>query len=176
MSSVHLFGLDAEAFAQRIQSEKTQILEATRARVESEGRLSPEEIELGMELAGKLCDGDLPADCTEDWFWVLCWIADTHWERIPLEALFSIKRFSYVEEIGIWPLFGRWQPPFSIPRAETSPPAVGFVPAKQINTDVLPELEAMPTTDVYAVQAREQLMEILESLEEDGLDLLAIFI
>lgn len=174
--TVHLFAHEAATFAERLRHQPEAILERTRARVAREGELGPEDLEYGLSLAEAICRGDLPPVCSEDHFWALCWLADTELERIPLNVLVSVKRFAYIEEIGLWPLLGRWSPPFPVPRAESVPPGVGFLPHDRIRPEALPCLANLSGNDENVRYARQQFMEVLESLDEDRLDLLAICI
>lgn len=172
--TVHLFALDADAFASELSEQSENILQQTRARLEHEKQLDANDIDYGLTLATAICRGDMPNDCSEDYFWSLCWIADTVLERIPLGVLISVKRFSYIREVGLWPLLERWQPPFAAPRSTSMPPGVGFLPHQQISATAIPFLGELSDQDVDATYARQQFVEVLESLDEDHLDLLAI--
>lgn len=174
--TVHFFALDSREFAERLKSDADDILKRTRLRLRKEGDLSRRDLECGLTLAAAICRGDVPAVCSEDHFWALCWIAETELESISVGVLIDLKRFSFIEEIGIWPLLGRWRPPFPVPKAEKAPPAVGFLPRDQNAATAIPTLQALPNNDEDVRYARQQVLEVLESLDEDGLDLLAILV
>lgn len=120
--TVHLFALDAPAFARKLRDQREPILARTRARAKREYELSAADLKHGLDLADRICRGDLPGTCSEDYFWALCWLAQAELEQVSLGVLISIKRFSYIEEIGLWPLVEKWEPPFRLPRSKMAPP------------------------------------------------------
>ena len=172
--NVYLYALDATEFAQRLPREADEIIAATRQRLQDSDKLSSAELDRGLEMATCICQGNLPPTCKADDFWALVWIADTCLETVEMNALIGVKSFSYIEDTGIWPLVGRWQPPFPVPRNPQIPlPKLGFVPHESI-PEALLELSARTSQDPFTVNARRVFMEILESLEEDRLDLLVV--
>ena len=172
--TVHLFGLDGKDFAERLVNDGKEILDQTRARVQKERRVSKGDLERGMEIAQAICNGELPKECDDDYFWVLCWIGDTVLERIPSSGLAGVNHFDYIEEVGVWPLLGRWKPPFPVPRSSEVPPAVGYLPREAMAETAIPELEQLPEPGPDAANARRTLIEVIESLDEDELDLLTV--
>ena len=174
--TIHLFGLDAPAFNLRLRSQGGEVIERTRARLTREGNLDPETLNYGLQLAGKICRGDLPEICSVDYFWALCWLADTELERISLNVFVRFRGFDYVKAVGLWPLLDTWPPPFPKPQSDNIPPTVGYLPREQIVTSAIPALEQLPSLEEYIRSARQQFVEVLESLAEDKLDLLAVII
>lgn len=172
--TVHLFALDADDFAAKLKDQSEELLTRTRTRLEQDDQLEFGDLEYGLGLASQVCRGEIHDKCSEDHFWALCWLADTELERIPLGVLISVKRFSYIEAVGLWPLLAKWKPPFPVPRGDSIPPGVGFLPQGEITLSALPFLDAIPDDAPDVAYARQQFIEVLESLAEDKLDLLAI--
>jgi hypothetical protein len=194
--TVHLFAHNSDLFTERIGKDREGLIRETRARLIKERKLDTSDIKHGLELIDRIFQDNLPAICDEDYFWALCWVADTVLERIPLEDFIHIKGFSFIEKVGLWPMLAQWTPPFVVPKSLSIPPAVGFAPHVDIARAVIPALVAMdnavpvPRYSItgrpiperfwndangpYVKQARRQFREVLESLVEDGMDLLAI--
>lgn len=171
--TLHLFAIDELLWT---QSHSEQFLERTRNRVVREGRLTPSEIERGMHCAAAVLSGQLPDNCDQDYFWGLCWIAETVLERIPLESLVGVNSISALEDTGILPTLWKSKPPFSVPFNSSDFPRVGFIPSAEMvqSRTVIADLPSAMTQ--YGASVRREFCEVLESLEEDSLALLAILI
>jgi hypothetical protein len=174
--SVYLYALDGLAFARKLVDESEQILERTRAHLKQEGRVKGRALKYGLKLAADICRGDLPAECSDDYYWALIWMADTELEPITINPLIGFRKIGYIEEVGLWPLLGEWSPPFPAPRGGGLSPAIGYLPKDQIAARALPALAALPIAEEYVRQARRQFVEVLETLDEDGFDLLAVVV
>ena len=174
--TVHLFALDGVAFARELAEESASILERTRLRLETEGRIKGKALTRGLGLAAEIARGEIPARCSGAHFWALIWLADTELERIPLNPLVGFNRIGHLEEVGLWPLLGGWSPPFPAPRGRDLCPAVGYLPHDQIASHAIPTLNDLPAADDHARYVRQLVIEVLETLDEDGLDLLAVVV
>lgn len=176
----HFFELDGEKFARRLRDETDTVIERTRKWFLRQDGLDEEfteqDLEYGLDLARRICRGELPSACGEDEFWAFLWLADTELERIPFNPLIGVKGFGLFEDVGLWPLLAQWGSPFSIPRCEDAPPAAGFVPCVEISRAAIPSLESLPVTDEDSRFIRQQLVEILETLDEENLDFLFVIV
>jgi hypothetical protein len=171
--TLHLFATNEFFWT---QSHGEEFLERTRNRVIREGRLTPSEIERGMHCAAAVLSGQLPDNCDQDHFWGLCWIAETVLERIPLESLVGVNSISAIEDTGILPTLWHSKPPFPVPVNSSNFPRVGFLPSTEMvqSRTVIKNLPSAMTQ--YGASVRREFCEVLESLEEDSLGLLAILI
>ena len=84
---------------------------------------------------------------------------------------------AYLDDVGIWPLFQSDTPPFPVPTCEDGLPEVGYMNRTSIKQHVESEFgQLCKCNNPGAEDARDELLGILESLAEDNLDLLAIFV
>ena len=176
MYAVHFFELNANSVANRLRDSTELLVSNVREKIRLEGRFSEEDIESTVAKVSTICCGDLPVECDTEYFHALCWLSEVLGDKVNIGPFYCFKRANFLTETGIWPFLASSHP-FSIPRSIENPPQAGFLTAKDMELIALPGLYALPPSDLYeANDARSEFIEVIESLSEDNLDLLAVFL
>jgi hypothetical protein len=106
----------------------------------------------------------------------LCWLAEVLGEKINIPSFNDFKAW-FLDDIGIWPWLLRSPSPFAVPVCSDPPPQVGFLSVDDMQRLALPGFNQLPPAGYPEVDyARQEFQEVLESLVEDKLDLLAVLI
>jgi hypothetical protein len=173
--SVHFFALHAADFGQQMVAAPQQIAERVAQRLRDQQCFTDREVQSTADKAALICQGELPRRCNSKFFDALAWIGEELGERIDVSSYQGFRRMSFLEEVGIWPWLLESRPSFAVPRCPEPPPQVGFLTAAdmaKILDSGFAQLD--PSVSKEALYAREEFKDILESLVEDQLDLLAI--
>lgn len=174
--SVYFFAINGlQVAAQFAQPE--ELLNQMMDRIRQTDQFSEKEVQESYELARQICAGQLPNDCEPGYFNALCWLCEVVGEKIDIPGFTLLRNASYIDDIGIWRWFRDTRPPFAVPTVSEPPPAVGFLRCSDIKSIVLPglpELEECPDSECES--ARTYFEEVAESVQEDGLDLLAVLL
>ena len=172
-TSMYLFALGATSFAARMRESTDELLQLVKSRLESESGVDADEIPETLDLVREICSGRLPDDCSEGYFNALCWLCDVATDAIK-DSWFRGTKGNYLESLRIWEFMQRDQPPFAVPKTADSAPEVGFLYSASILDFAIPGIAALPPSEPNVQYGRDLFVEILESLADDGLDLLAI--
>jgi len=194
--TVHIFALNANSLADDLKRNSDHVI----AKVSSwlcKSDIKVADREFGLRLVNEICSRDLPETCNDDYFWALCWICEALCERVELPVLTDFCGLDFLAASRIWQVLSRASPPFLVPRSNTFPPGVGFLACESMD-DAMLELARFdpgdraddfadalrrqtgaprrPTDQAteWARYARTQFVDLVESLVEDGLDLLAV--
>lgn len=174
--SVYFFAINAPAVAAR-SAQPATLLDQMVGRIRATCQFSDNEIKDSLELARRICSGQLPTDCEPGCFNALCWLLEVAGEKIEIPGFVLFRSQSYLDDIGIWPWFQIEAPPFPIPTCSDSPPETGFLSCSHIESIVLPAIDELPEcSDHEADSARTYFSEVAESVQEDGLDLVAVLL
>ena len=169
--------MNAEKVAAQF-SEPRSLLEHMADRIKEANEFVEGEIQESMVLARQICAGNLPDDCEGGYFNALCWLCEVASEKVDIPGFSLLRSHGYIDDIGIWHWFQNQLPPFEIPTCSDPPPKVGFLASSDIGSIVLPALaeESDECSDKEAEIARTHFHEVVESVYEDGLDLLAVML
>lgn len=170
--TVLFFAVSAEQLAERMNEASDEWMEEIRHFVASESDDS-DAVDAIVTAAKALCKGQIPADAPQPYFDAFYAIANTFGERIELES-FQFNTCVYLEEIGIWPWTQEESPPFPMPRMNAPLPQFGFMSNDFLRTVVLPGMEQLPPSGM-AREAQTEFAEVVESVADDGLDLIAYY-
>jgi hypothetical protein len=133
------------------------------------------EIQSTLAQAAAICAGELPEDCDVEYFDALLTLAEKVAEPVHIGSFLEFRYWADFEEIGIWPWMLRRKPPFPVPVCAEPGPQVGFLSVEDIAQIALPGFGRLPRIEsADGNYAREEFKEVLESLVEDKLDLLAV--
>jgi len=173
---VYFFAMNAPAVAVAFKDHEA-LLRQVESRIQNFERA---QIQTTLEAASAICEGNLPSDCDPDFFHALCWLAELTSEKIDIPGFTLFRSLDYLESIGIWPLLQRSRPPISVPVCSDPPPEVGFITAGEITSTMLPCLKLMENTETDdgpdVVDSRQKFSEVVESVAEDNLDMLAVLL
>lgn len=173
--SIHFFAVDVASIAQQFAISRNTLLSRVEDRLRGDDRFDEEEIQNTLAKAAAICGGDIPSDCEEGYFDALCWLAEVVGEKITIGSFLGFRRIQFLEAVGIWPWLLRSRPCFLVPARREAPPQVGFLGSDDIVAVAPSILDDLPATDSVEVSyARQEFQEVLESLAEDKLDLLAV--
>jgi hypothetical protein len=119
----------------------------------------------------------LPDDCNIEYFDALCWLAEVGGEKIQVPEFAYFRGLRYLDDTGVWPWFQISPPPFPVPVCPDPFPEIGFLRGSDIEQQVLSSAGSLPKCqDAEATNARQQLLDVLETIVEDRLDVLAILL
>ena len=174
--SLQFFALDAESIANQIRTEPEALLDRMARQVREKDAFDEEELQTALARAAAICEGRLPDDCDPDYFRALCWLMEVVSEEVRIGSFVDFHWW-FIEEAGIWPWLLRSRPPFPVPVCSDPSQQVGFLSVEDIERFALPAFDQLPPTDTSEVSyARQEFREVLESLVEDKLDLLAVLV
>lgn len=172
--TIYFYAMDPDAFARRMADSADTLLTEVHQQMIGSRHCANSDLTPVLEAAKRICARSLPDDCDASYFLALCWLASVAAEPVPIGMFDSIK-LPYLEAIGIWPWMRQHEPPFAIPRSKQTPPEVGYLSAESIRDVALPGFENLPKVDNKAVlHGRNEFREVLESLADDKLALLAV--
>ena len=179
--TVTFFALGATDFADKLQSSQSELIRKVEERAREQLGAAPTEEDLKdlrvlLDGAECTCSDELLSDSHPLHDSAMLWLADAVGaERVPFCKLQEFRHLSYLEETGIWDWLTHFPAPFPVPVCSDPPPAVGFLSRSRIieilerDFDLLPE-----TSDRDVDNARDDFQFLLETLRDDGLDLLAV--
>lgn len=174
--SIFFFALNAQQVAERFRSESAALGESLAQQLRARGVCNQEEIDETLARAAALCEGKLSENCDGEDFQVLCWLAGIVAEPIAIGSYID-AHWTFLHETDVWPLLARSHPPFPVPVCSSPPPKVGFLSAQDAERYCLPAIERLPASDTPDVMyAREEFRDVVESLVQDGLDLLGVWL
>ena len=174
--SVYFFALNSVSVADQF-AEPATLLERMEERIRKANQFSDTEIADSIRLARQICEGRRPSDCEPGYFNALCWLLEMASEKVDIPGFVLFRGLSYLDSIGIWPWFQAESPPFPVPVCSAPPPEVGFLTCSRIASTVLPGIEQLPEcSDQEEDAARTHFQEVVETILEDGLDLLAVML
>ncbi len=175
--SVHFFGIAGRNVADQFRIAAQVILNRMEQQIRSAQRFDEEEIRNTLAKAATIGAGQLPDDCDAGYFDAVCWLADVTGERINIGSFIGFKSLSFLTDAGIWPLLLQSRPEFSVPVCSDPPPQIGFLGNEDIQHIAIPSIAQLPSAQsAEAAYARQEFQEVLESLDADKLDLLAVLI
>jgi hypothetical protein len=180
--SVYFFGIDSARVAREFAVAGGDLLKRVEQHLRDQQRFDDEEIRSTSAKAARIIEGKIPpeSDAVDDddyheYFDALCWIAAVVGERINVPSFNDFRRLHFLKDIGAWVWLMQSRPIFAVPACREPPPQVGFLSASDIRTFALPRFPNLPPAGyAEAAYARQELQEVMESLAEDGLDLLAV--
>lgn len=173
--SLYFFALRADDFSAQMREPKL-LLGRVADRIRQKG-FDEAYAQKMVEFATSICTGNLPADSDTGYFDALCWLAEVAGEKIEIPGFILFRGLDYFCDIGIWPWFQKLKPPFVVPVCSEPPPEVGFLYCSAIEQDILAKVGDLPApADPEAANARLQVVEVLETIVEDGLDVLAVWL
>lgn len=132
-----------------------------------------------LSAAERICQNDLPVECGEEYFSAFRWLIELASERITICDFQDVRHLSYLEDIGIWPAFQRRTPSFPLPRNSEGYPSVGFLSRQDMPVFVSTGIQKLPqpldpSIVSYVQNARDELQNVVSSLIDDQLDLVAV--
>lgn len=171
--SIHFFGVDCDGL-QRTPATDTELV--ARVLSHTSRSASPSEADLALlhSLLSRGVQGTWVLEDAPDTFTAFCWLLDVVAEPIIVGGPRGFSHWAYWEDTGLWPHLLTVPPPMPVPTSDEQPPVVGFLPCAMYS-DLLSSDEpesAAPSQDVRA--ARAEVLEVIESLQDDWLDLLAV--
>ncbi|MCA9111045.1 MAG: hypothetical protein KDA52_13925 [Planctomycetaceae bacterium] len=175
--SIYYFAVDSETISQRLKQQAEEIASEVVERMKAHPDFSPQREKVCHDLAKNICLGHLGTDEPHEEINILCWICEIVGEKIDMPPFNLFNRLAYLDDVGIWPLFQSDTPPFPVPICEEGLPEVSYMNHTSIKQHVESEFgQLREANNPGAEDARDELLGILESLAEDNLDLLAIFV
>jgi hypothetical protein len=171
---IHLFAFDADKTLSAFQNEASDIASQTEAKMRQDDSFSKKEIAYTKKYVDRILNHEIKIPSSESYFNAMCWIFDTISEKIVAGSLQGFRRLSYLDEIGFWNFFLNDKPPFAIPVSDEKPPQIGYLNHDSIANVVLELKKLSPSKLVEANYGRQEIIEILESVSDDKLDLLAV--
>ncbi len=172
--TITFFAASADELACRMRETSHEILERVRDYLENACD-NPKHIPSLLSAADAICIGKLPVEASQDYFDAFFSIMNTEAEVIAI-PLFQFNNSAYIEDIGIWPWTQQCPPPFPVPKStEELAPQIGFLSCAFMREVVLPGIELLPACQLGGTHARIEFGEVVESVVEDGLDLIAFF-
>ena len=161
----------------RFAAESDVLLQAAAEIMRQQGDFTEEGVRDIVGKVATICRGKLPAICDDEYFDALCWLAEAVGDKVEICPFQDFRRLSYLDNVGVWPWFQRFPPPFSLPRGADDTPQAGFLPWSELKSFAIPEFSRLPATDDSDVlNARDELRFVLETLVPDRLDLLAVLL
>ena len=175
--SVYFFALDAKCVANQFVATPKALLNRMEQSIRDQRRFSEDDIQSTVAKAGAVCLGEIPKNCDAEYFHALCWLAEVAGEKITIGSFLGFRHGQFLRDIGVWPLFLRSGAPFAVPLCAEPPPQVGFMDAAAIGWFAITGFDRLPTSNCAEVNyARQEFQEVVESLAEDKLDLLAVLL
>lgn len=171
--SIYLFGVDGDGL-QRTLATDTELVPRVLSHISRSASPSEADLALLHSLLSRGVQGTWAPEDAPDTFTALCWLLDVVAEPIVVGGLRGFSHWAYWEDAGLWPHFLMVPPPMPVPTSDEKPPIVGFLPCAMF-ADLLSSDEpesAASSQDVRAV--RTEVLEIIESLQDDRLDLVAV--
>jgi hypothetical protein len=173
--SIHWYACNAEELRHRIASDHSLIdlaIEKARTIVE----LSPSEsLDIRTRLQSGL-QGDWRGENEIDGFIAFHWLLESVAEPILVAGLIDFRHWTYWESIRLDRYFNESRPPFSVPNSREFPPAVLYLPCHSMPMLLSVEAEKESVSHQSSSIVRSELLEIIESLNGDGLDLIGVAI
>ncbi|TWU44741.1 hypothetical protein Poly51_57900 [Rubripirellula tenax] len=174
--SIYFFAMNASQVAEQFSNPST-LLDQMADRLREANEFTEDEVKDSLKFASQICACRLPDDCGTDYFNALCWLCEVASEKVEIPGFTLLRSHGHIDDIGIWHWFQSQSPPFAVPTCSDRPPEVGYLANSDIESIVLPALEeADECTDEEAESARTNFHEVVESVHEDGLDLLAVML
>lgn len=174
--SIYFFAVNSADFAARLATPEGLFAEVAH-QIRNQSEFDEQYVAEMLRLAADICSGTLPDDCDAGYFDALCWLGETAGEKIQIPELILFRSLSFLEDTGIWPLMLRDQPSVPVPVCSSPPPAAGFRKLETAESGILAEIDALPECESdEAIQARMQFYDVVESVAEDRLDLLAVLL
>ena len=171
-ATVRFFAMNTDAVKSRL-ADKASVVDLVMKRLETES--SEDEVETRQTLT-ELVEGSCPEECSEKHFCLFGAILNALAEEIEIPVFVCVRGLSIVDEIGIWPWFQSSQVPFSVPTTSAPPPEVGLMTLAEIKTVFESGFDSLPPCSFDSEQARVEFKDVLETLIEDQLDLMAILL
>lgn len=172
--SVEFFSVDSIGLSNRLsrdtQSLVSKVKPWLRKRLKGKGK-ELDEILFAIEKIGV---SEIPKNTPQPYFDALYAILNVYGEPITVRGLDSFNSCLYLEETGIWPWFDQDKFPFKVPKQKNSPPEFGYASANLLKNEVLPGLDNFETSEECQGTIN-SLEEIVESVVEDNLDLIAYY-
>jgi hypothetical protein len=173
--TISFYAMDSQAVARRLRESSEDLLKKIEEQLRRQAPECESERQNLLNAARGICRGEIPENCGVEYFLALTWLAGETSERVPICRFQEFRRLSYLDAVGIWPWFARFQPPFALPRGEDDGPQAGFLPWAEIDSFAFPEFFRLPATeDRDVLNARDEFRYVLETLVPDKLDLLAV--
>ncbi len=170
--SVYLFGLDGVQVAEELSNDN--LTERVLSRFREVRSPSASDLAVVSEILAQGLGGNWPDDGTVDPFETFCWVMDVLAEPIVIECLRDFRSLDYFEDMELWPYFLRHPAPFPVPTTSDAVPRVGFLPRSAMPELLDVEADRFHEIDALCRGCREEWLEVIESLSDDGLDLLAV--
>lgn len=175
--SIQFFGLDAKTIGTQFASTPTLFAQQVEQRLRDENQFSEEDIQDVMTKVTAICGGQLPKKCDAEYMDAFCWLMEDVAEKITIGSFVGFRHLQFLDDTGIWPWLLRSPPPFAVPVCENPPPQVGFISADEMERLAMSGTSQLPPADCEEVNyARQEFLEVLESLSSDKLDLLAVLL
>ena len=169
---VYFYGLDARQYVELVTAEG--LVERVRRNAMQLPALTEEDLSTIEKLVSDGIGEGWPQSSANDAFVAYHWLMETIAEPIIVESLFGFRSWSYWSGAGLWPSFLRERPPFPAPCGLGDVPNVGFLSVdNMIGILAGDESEDMVVAPASRV-VRSEVLEILESLVEDRIDLIAV--
>lgn len=174
--SIYFFALDSKDFVNQLAEPKV-LLDRVAEQIRKQKGFDEQHVQDMVQFANCVGSGNFPEDCHTGYFDALCWLAEVAGEKVEIPEFVLFRGLSYLDDIGIWPMFRKSKPPFAVPVCSDPPPEVGFLGLSDMESTVLSEFNELPECeDPEAVNARQQVYDVLESIVEDRLDVLAVLL
>jgi hypothetical protein len=172
--SVYFYAMNANQVAEQFRGQPDVLVNRMKQLLR-DGGSDEEEIEECVEQAIAICGGELPDDCEMEYFFTFRWLIEGVSEEIEIGSFREFRSWFNFEEIAIWPWMTRTKPPFPVPVSDEPGAEVGFLSVEDIEQFALPAFKDLPPTDSPDVAySREEFKEVLETLVQDKLDLVAV--
>ena len=181
--AIYFFAMDAESVASQFRSARDELLQRVESHIREQNEADDErhynegQIRRTLAKAEAICERKLPEECAPEFFDALCWLAEVVGEKITIGSFLGFRHMQFLDEVGIWPWLLRSKPPFMVPVCKHAPPQVGFLSTDDIAKFALPAFAKLPAPRAHPTEvnyARQEFQEVVESLAEDKLDLLAV--
>lgn len=171
--TVLFFAVKGEELSGRMTESIGEVLDQTRRCVEK-SCTEPDAIGPIMEAAEAICRGNMPDESSQPYFDAFLAILNVLGERIELGS-FEFNTCLYLEDVGVWPWTQQENPPFPLPRSKEPLPHFGYMSRDFMHRVVLPGIDQLPPCEMGGHTARNEFAEIVESVVDDGLDLIAYY-
>lgn len=175
--TIHFFAMKADVIGERFRREPEAVADEVVAKIADDGQPTEQDLVNSRQFAQTVCTGNFSPEDAADEINTLCWMCELAGEKIDIPNFNFFRSVSFLEDIGIWPLFEEEKPPFPVPECTDGIPAVGYLSFASIKRHTESEFGELPECqDSQSEDARDDLLGIMETLVEDKLDLLAILV
>lgn len=127
--TVEFFALNAHELASQFREDGAGVVEQIQDHLKSAGQRVSRSLKQAVE---QIVNGQLPNSCDAIWADAMSAICHSLTEFIRVPELELVSKYEFIEQLGILAPASRTNSPFPLPRFNSSPPQVGFIPCAML--------------------------------------------